>query len=113
MDQKPYPDRVAAAQVATGLRDAAVWGYGRIEGQRIAILVMDFGFMGGSMGAVVGEKVARAAEGALAERVPLVIVSASGGARMQEGTHGADAAGQDDGRPGAPARRRTCRSCPS
>jgi acetyl-CoA carboxylase carboxyl transferase subunit beta len=86
VDQKPYPDRVAAAQVATGLRDAAVWGFGRIEGQRIAILVMDFGFMGGSMGAVVGEKVARAAEGALDERVPLVIVSASGGARMQEGT---------------------------
>jgi len=85
-DQKAYPDRLAAAQVASGLRDAAVWGYGRIEGTRVAILVMDFGFMGGSMGAVVGEKVARAAEGALAERVPLVIVSASGGARMQEGT---------------------------
>ncbi len=85
-DQKPYPDRLAAAQLATGLKDAAVWGYGTIEGQRIAILVMDFGFMGGSMGAVVGEKVARAAEGALAERLPLVIVSASGGARMQEGT---------------------------
>src|SRR5581483_8064775 len=50
------------------------------------ICVMDFGFMGGSMGSVVGEKVARAAEAALAERVPLVIVSASGGARMQEGT---------------------------
>ena len=86
VDQKPYPDRVAAAQLATGLRDAAVWGIGRIEGMRIAILVMDFGFMGGSMGAVVGEKVARAAEGALAEGIPLVIVSASGGARMQEGT---------------------------
>jgi acetyl-CoA carboxylase carboxyl transferase subunit beta len=86
VDQKAYPDRVAAAQLATGLRDAAIWGFGLIEGQRIAILVMDFGFMGGSMGAVVGEKVARAAEGALAERVPLVIVSASGGARMQEGT---------------------------
>ena len=86
VDQKPYPDRVAAAQLATGLRDAAVWGTGRIEGMRIAILVMDFGFMGGSMGAVVGEKVARAAEGALAEGTPLVIVSASGGARMQEGT---------------------------
>ena len=69
-----------------GLRDAAVWGFGRIEGQRVAIVVMDFGFMGGSMGAVVGEKVARAAEGALAERVPLIVVSASGGARMQEGT---------------------------
>jgi acetyl-CoA carboxylase carboxyl transferase subunit beta len=86
VDQKAYPDRVAAAQLATGLRDAAIWGIGRIEGQRIAILAMDFGFMGGSMGAVVGEKVARAAEGALAERIPLVIVSASGGARMQEGT---------------------------
>jgi acetyl-CoA carboxylase carboxyl transferase subunit beta len=86
VDQKAYPDRVAAAQLATGLRDAAVWGYGRIEDQRVAILVMDFGFMGGSMGAVVGEKVARAAEGALASRVPLIIVSASGGARMQEGT---------------------------
>ena len=86
VDQKPYTDRLAAAQLATGLRDAAVWGDGRIEGQRIAILVMDFGFMGGSMGAVTGEKVARAAEGALAEHVPLVIVSASGGARMQEGT---------------------------
>jgi len=79
VDQKPYPDRVAAAQLATGLRDAAVWGTGRIEGMRIAILVMDFGFMGGSMGAVVGEKVARAAEGALEEGIPLVIVSASGG----------------------------------
>ena len=86
VDQKAYPDRVAAAQLATGLRDAAVWGFGRIEGQRIAIVVMDFGFMGGSMGAVVGEKVARAAEAALDERVPLVVVSASGGARMQEGT---------------------------
>jgi acetyl-CoA carboxylase carboxyl transferase subunit beta len=86
VDQKPYPDRLAAAQVATGGRDAAVWGIGRLAGRRIAICVMDFGFMGGSMGAVVGEKVARAAETALAERVPLVVVSASGGARMQEGT---------------------------
>ena len=86
VDQKPYPDRVAAAKLATGLSDAAVWGFGAIEGQLVAIVVMDFGFMGGSMGAVVGEKVARAAEGALAARVPLVIVSASGGARMQEGT---------------------------
>ncbi|MCJ7712315.1 MAG: acetyl-CoA carboxylase carboxyl transferase subunit beta, partial [Chloroflexi bacterium] len=86
VDQKAYPDRLAAAQLATGLRDAAVWGFAQIEGMRVAILVMDFGFMGGSMGAVVGEKVARAAEGALAEAVPLVIVSASGGARMQEGT---------------------------
>jgi acetyl-CoA carboxylase carboxyl transferase subunit beta len=86
VDQKSYPDRVAAAQVATGLRDAAVWGYGRLDGRRVAICVMDFGFMGGSMGAVVGEKVARSAEAATAERIPLLVVSASGGARMQEGT---------------------------
>jgi acetyl-CoA carboxylase carboxyl transferase subunit beta len=86
VDQKPYPDRVAAAQLATGMRDAAVWGTGMIDGRPVAICVMDFGFMGGSMGAVVGEKVARAAEAATVERIPLVIVSASGGARMQEGT---------------------------
>jgi acetyl-CoA carboxylase carboxyl transferase subunit beta len=86
VDQKTYPDRVAAAQLATGLNDAAVWGFGKVEGTRVAIVVMDFGFMGGSMGAVVGEKVARAAEAALADRIPLVVVSASGGARMQEGT---------------------------
>ena len=86
VDQKPYPDRIAAAQLATGMRDAAVWGTGRLDGRPVAVCVMDFGFMGGSMGAVVGEKVARAAEHALAARIPLVIVSASGGARMQEGT---------------------------
>jgi acetyl-CoA carboxylase carboxyl transferase subunit beta len=86
VDQRTYPDRVAAAQIATGLRDAAIWGVGRIEGTPLAIVVMDFGFMGGSMGAVVGEKVARAAETAAQARIPLVIVSASGGARMQEGT---------------------------
>jgi acetyl-CoA carboxylase carboxyl transferase beta subunit/acetyl-CoA carboxylase carboxyl transferase alpha subunit len=86
VDQKPYPDRLAAAQLATGMRDAAVWGTGSIGGTQLAMCVMDFGFMGGSMGAVVGEKVTRAAEHALAARVPLVIVSASGGARMQEGT---------------------------
>jgi acetyl-CoA carboxylase carboxyl transferase subunit beta len=86
VDQKPYPDRLAAAQLATGMRDAAVRGTGLIDGRRVAVCVMDFGFMGGSMGAVVGEKVTRAAEQALAERLPLIIVSASGGARMQEGT---------------------------
>src|SRR6476659_5546549 len=86
VDQKPYPDRLIAAQTATGMRDAAVWGTGAIGGTRLAICVMDFGFMGGSMGAVVGEKVTRAAEHALEARVPLLVVSASGGARMQEGT---------------------------
>ncbi len=86
VDQKAYPDRVAAAQAATGLRDAAVRGFGSIEGMPVSICVMDFGFMGGSMGAVVGEKVTRAAEDALLNRIPLIVVSASGGARMQEGT---------------------------
>jgi len=85
-DQKPYPDRLEASQVKTGLRDAAVWGTGRIDGRTIAIGLFDFRFMGGSMGSVVGEKVARCFEAALAERIPAVIVSASGGARMQEGT---------------------------
>lgn len=85
-DQKPYPDRIEASRVKTGLREAAVWGTGAIDGQRLAIGLFDFRFMGGSMGSVVGEKVARCFEGALAERIPTVIVSASGGARMQEGT---------------------------
>lgn len=86
VDQKTYPDRIAAAQTATGMRDAAVWGTGNVDERPVAICVMDFGFMGGSMGAVVGEKVTRAAEHALAERLPLIVVSSSGGARMQEGT---------------------------
>jgi acetyl-CoA carboxylase carboxyl transferase subunit beta len=86
VDQKPYPERVATAQSQTGLRDAAIRGVGTIDGRAVSICVMDFGFMGGSMGAVVGEKVARAAEDALAERIPLIVVAASGGARMQEGT---------------------------
>jgi acetyl-CoA carboxylase carboxyl transferase subunit beta len=86
IDQKPYPERLAAARISTGVRDAAVWGTGTLSGTKVALCVMDFAFMGGSMGTVVGEKVTRAAEHALAERLPLIIVSASGGARMQEGT---------------------------
>ena len=86
VDQKPYGDRLIAAQTATGMRDAAVWGTATLGGTPVAMCVMDFGFMGGSMGAVVGEKVARAAEYALESRTPLIVVSASGGARMQEGT---------------------------
>jgi acetyl-CoA carboxylase carboxyl transferase subunit beta len=86
VDQRPYPDRIAAAQLATGLQDAAVRGVGLIEGRPVSICVMDFAFMGGSMGAVVGEKVTRAIEHALADRIPLIVISASGGARMQEGT---------------------------
>jgi acetyl-CoA carboxylase carboxyl transferase subunit beta len=86
VDQKPYPDRLEAAAVKTGLREAAVWGTGTINGRRVAIGLFDFRFMGGSMGSVVGEKVARCLEAALVERIPAIVVSASGGARMQEGT---------------------------
>jgi acetyl-CoA carboxylase carboxyl transferase subunit beta len=86
VDLKPYPDRLIAAQLSTGLRDAAIWGIGAMGGKPVSICVMDFGFIGGSMGAVVGEKVTRAAEAALEQRIPLIIVAMSGGARMQEGT---------------------------
>jgi acetyl-CoA carboxylase carboxyl transferase subunit beta len=85
-DQKPYVDRLEASQIKTGLRDAVVWGIGRIDGSRVAIAIFDFRFMGGSMGSVVGEKLARCFEAALEERIPAIVVSASGGARMQEGT---------------------------
>jgi acetyl-CoA carboxylase carboxyl transferase subunit beta len=84
-DTKPYPERLRAAERSTGLRDAAVAGSCTIGGTDAAVVVMDFSFLGGSMGSVVGEKFARAAELAVAERLPLVSVSASGGARMQEG----------------------------
>lgn len=86
VDDRPYPDRLEASRIKTGLRDAVVWGVGAIEGQRVAIGIFDFRFMGGSMGSVVGEKLARCFEAALAERIPAIVVSASGGARMQEGT---------------------------
>jgi acetyl-CoA carboxylase carboxyl transferase subunit beta len=86
VDSKPYPERIAAAQSKTGHKDAVVTGDATLAGTPVALAVMDFEFMGGSMGSVVGEKITRAAERALAERKPLVIVAASGGARMQEGT---------------------------
>jgi acetyl-CoA carboxylase carboxyl transferase subunit beta len=86
VDTKPYPDRLDAARLSTGARDAAIRGVGTIGGESVSLCVMDFAFMGGSMGAVVGEKVTRAAEDALSERRSLLVVSASGGARMQEGT---------------------------
>jgi acetyl-CoA carboxylase carboxyl transferase subunit beta len=85
-DQQAYPDRLEASRIKTGLREAAVWGTARIEDRPVAIGLFDFRFMGGSMGSVVGEKVARCLEGAIGQRIPAIIVSASGGARMQEGT---------------------------
>jgi len=85
-DDRPYADRLEASRIKTGLRDAVVWGVGAIDGRRVAIAIFDFRFMGGSMGSVVGEKVARCFETALEERIPAIVVTASGGARMQEGT---------------------------
>ena len=85
-DQKPYPQRIQQSQAKSGEKDAAICGTARIDENQVELAVMDFEFMGGSMGSVVGEKLTRAAERALANRTPLLIVSASGGARMQEGT---------------------------
>lgn len=84
-DSKRYPDRIKDSQKKTNLKDAVVAGLGKINGREVSLGVMDFGFIGGSMGSVVGEKVARAIERSLERRVPLVIISCSGGARMQEG----------------------------
>ena len=84
-DRRSYADRIRDNQNATGLRDAVVTGLGRLEGMPLALGVMDFRFMGGSMGSVVGEKLTRLIEEATARRWPLLIVCASGGARMQEG----------------------------
>jgi acetyl-CoA carboxylase carboxyl transferase subunit beta len=84
-DLKKYPERIAAARKKTGRNDALISGLGKIEGQDVSFAVMDFDFIGGSMGSVVGEKVARTIERAIEKKVPLVIVSCSGGARMMEG----------------------------
>ena len=84
-DLRPYTERLAEAEVSTGLGDAMVCGAARIEQEECRLAVMDFAFMGGSMGSVVGEKFARACESAAAANTTLISVSASGGARMQEG----------------------------
>jgi len=84
-DSKPYASRLTEYQERTGLRDAFISCKASIDGRPVVIGTMEYGFMGGSMGSVVGEKVTRCAERALRERVPLIIVSCSGGARMQEG----------------------------
>jgi acetyl-CoA carboxylase carboxyl transferase beta subunit len=84
-DLRPYTERLAEAEVSTGLGEAMVIGKATLEAIPIELSVMDFAFMGGSMGRVVGEKFARACESAAERSVPLVSVTASGGARMQEG----------------------------
>jgi acetyl-CoA carboxylase carboxyl transferase beta subunit len=84
-DLRAYPERLVEAELSTGLGDAMVIGPATISGRACELAVMDFSFMGGSMGSVVGEKLARACESAAERGVPLVTVTASGGARMQEG----------------------------
>ena len=84
-DSKKYPERIAAARKKTGKNDAVISGLGRISDIDTSFAVMDFNFIGASMGSVVGEKVARAIERSLDREFPLVIVSCSGGARMMEG----------------------------
>ncbi len=85
MDSKSYRDRLAIAERKTGLKDALVSAEGLIGGHSVIICAMEFNFVGGSMGAVVGEKITRSIEHAIEHHLPLVVVSCSGGARMMEG----------------------------
>jgi acetyl-CoA carboxylase carboxyl transferase subunit beta len=85
VDTKPYRQRLKSSIKATGLRDAVIVATGRLDGIRCVMASMEYAFIGGSMGAVVGEKITRAIERAIDERLPVVIVSCSGGARMMEG----------------------------
>jgi acetyl-CoA carboxylase carboxyl transferase subunit beta len=85
VDKQSYKDRLAGMREATGGHDAVLCAAGTLNGRRVQICAMELKFIGGSMGAVVGEKITRAIERSIAERSPLIVVSASGGARMQEG----------------------------
>ena len=85
VDLKPYSSRLKQAQADTGLNDAVINAHGKLMGRPVVASVMEYAFIGGSMGAVVGEAIARAVERAADSRTPLIIVSASGGARMMEG----------------------------
>jgi len=84
-DTKPYRNRLEASRKATGMQDALIVGSGRIDGREAVVAAMEYAFIGGSMGVVMGEKIVRGVELALARRLPLIIVSCSGGARMMEG----------------------------
>jgi acetyl-CoA carboxylase carboxyl transferase subunit beta len=86
VDTKPYASRIKDAQKKLGLNDAVITAEGQLHGRPVICCAMEFGFIGGSMGAVVGEKVTRAIEMAMETRQPLIVVSCSGGARMMEGT---------------------------
>lgn len=84
-DSKRYPDRIKAATSKAGPTEGLITGVGKVDGKDVSFAIMDFAYIGGSMGAVVGEKVARSIERAIERNIPLIIVSCSGGARMQEG----------------------------
>ncbi|NOX17625.1 MAG: acetyl-CoA carboxylase carboxyltransferase subunit beta [Chlorobi bacterium] len=84
-DTKKYTDRVVSTIKKTGLNDAVKTGVGQINGRKVSLACMDFKFIGGSMGSVVGEKIARAIDRAYESRMPMIIISQSGGARMMEG----------------------------
>jgi acetyl-CoA carboxylase carboxyl transferase subunit beta len=84
-DKQTYDERLERAKSKTGRLDSSIGGIGKINGQEVSICVMDFSFMGGSMGVVTGEKVALAMETGLEKKIPVIVVSCSGGARMQEG----------------------------
>ena len=86
VDLKPYSERIKSAQQTTGMKDAVITAEGKLEGQAVILCAMEYSFIGGSMGATVGEKITRAIERATGGKTPLVVVSASGGARMMEGT---------------------------
>jgi acetyl-CoA carboxylase carboxyl transferase subunit beta len=83
-DTKKYSDRIVATQKKTGLKDALRSGVGKVDGQDLVIACMDFGFIGGSMGSVVGEKIARAIDYSIKHKIPFMMISKSGGARMME-----------------------------
>jgi acetyl-CoA carboxylase carboxyl transferase subunit beta len=83
-DTKKYTDRVVATQKKTGLKDALRSGVGKVDGQDLVIACMDFAFIGGSMGSVVGEKIARAIDHSIKNKIPFLMISKSGGARMME-----------------------------
>ncbi|MCD6454451.1 MAG: acetyl-CoA carboxylase carboxyltransferase subunit beta [Candidatus Aminicenantes bacterium] len=86
-DRKPYPQRIKESMEKTGEKEAVIVAKGKMEGIPVIVAVMEYYFIGGSMGSVVGEKITRAVEVALKEKLPLIIVSASGGARMMEGIY--------------------------
>ncbi|MGB6035717.1 MAG: acetyl-CoA carboxylase, carboxyltransferase subunit beta [Cryomorphaceae bacterium] len=83
-DTKKYPDRIKAGQKKTGLKDAIRTAYGKSEGKDLVVACMDFAFIGGSMGSVVGEKISRAIDKAIEKKCPFLLISKSGGARMME-----------------------------